>query len=1622
MLMDPPVMQADCQLQNDVEKISSISYDRKHTLSCNDHGWQASDVHQTNAAISCNPAEVNNSSGSSTDEKVDGSSEKSSVSLDGLSEVNFFVPHKEKNVQDAYFNDVRFQLNASLENNGSPGDANCSKHCINKEDLHHSQEEMCSPSNIVTGLRPCQSNGDVLTSKGKKMTEVQLKYNINVDAESKEFGTDIASKGVGTDLVNKEVGHDMAGSHDAQKELPCPLQGLSERACGGLVSKIFSQEENETSVSPKNGMDMLVHNNSCNGNTNDVGGEMDTRSIEEDHAVALWVKWRGKWRTGIRCCRADCPLSTLKAKPTIDRKTYIVVFFPQTRTYSWVDMLLVLPIDEYPVPLVNGTHRKWRKMVKDLSVPRRFIMQKLAISMLNFSDELHTEAIIENARKATAWKEFAREASCCRDYTDLGKMLVKLQKMILPDYTSSHWLQNSSDLWGQKCNIAHDAETVEILAEELRQSVLWDKVDELWNAPMQPELVPEWKTWKQEVMKQFFSSHAVGNTGNFDQSNSYDDPGMDQQARRKRPKLEVRRGEPHFSHANDANCSILSEGLNGNNFPSRPITDGHMEVLASVDQNNTVTFLSNSAPHEIAESGHINPALQNARHEFDSLKNSRQCSAYIETKGRQCGRWANDGDIYCCVHQSMHDRYSREDRGLSGDALVCSGMTNLGRQCKHRAQHGSIFCKKHRSQTSLDTVSSDNLFSSSGGLHKREESPKGMEKNSNSSAICIVDAERASSSQVPLQMQLTSTMAAEISGDKACGLENPDMFYPMATSMAKANSDTDLCIGILSHDNIVECQDYAKRHTLYCEKHLPKFLKRARNGKSRLISKDVFINLLKGCASRQEKICLHRACEFLYWFLRNNFSRQQSGLGNDYMPQILAEVSKDTDVGEFLLKLISSEREKLTNLWGFGTNGSQQINPDNQEGSMIVLQEEKTNHSAGLKCKICAQEFSDDQCLALHWTEVHRKETRWLFRGYSCAVCMDPFTNRKVLEKHVQEKHGAQYLQYSILFRCMSCDSNFLNMDLLWQHIVSDHAHEFGLLDAPQRPKGQSVRTEGTSFKALYDNHDLGKDDGSQKLTCRLCGLRFDLLADLGRHNQVAHMDQGTVGHIPPGRGKYQLNRGRHYYSAFKKNLRPSGSLKKRSSSGIEKHFDISSSDLSMITSQVAEPETANLGKLVDFQCSDVAQILFSKIQKTRPHPSNLDILSVARSVCCKTSLLAALEVKYGTMPENIFVKAAKLCSDIGIPINWHQEEFTCPKGCKSGYTSNTLPPLQLTHVDFPTVASVMNPPENDGTWGMEEYHYVLDSEHFMWKLKNERVVLCEDVSFGREKVPIVCAIDVDAKESLHMKPEELLQHCCSVPWQGFHYVTTRLMDSSLVDSESYMVGCVCSHAHCSPEKCDHVNLFDSVYENLVDMYAMPMHGRFAYDENGKIILQEGYPIYECNSLCTCDASCKNKVLQQGLLVKLELFRTDNKGWAVRATEPIPQGTFVCEYVGEVVKDDETMRNTESESKSGCSYLLDIASHIDRERVKTLGTTPYMIDATRYGNVSRFINHSCSPNLSARLVLVESKDCQLAHVGLFASQDIAVGEELSFDYRWKLQSGDGCPCHCGAQNCRGRVY
>lgn len=41
--------------------------------------------------------------------------------------------------------------------------------------------------------------------------------------------------------------------------------------------------------------------------------------------------------------------------------------------------------------------------------------------------------------------------------------------------------------------------------------------------------------------------------------------------------------------------------------------------------------------------------------------------------------------------------------------------------------------------------------------------------------------------------------------------------------------------------------------------------------------------------------------------------------------------------------------------------------------------------------------------------------------------------------------------------------------------------------------------------------------------------------------------------------------------------------------------------------------------------------------------------------------------------------------------------------------------------------------------------------------------------------------------------------------------------------------------------------------------------------------LQEGNSVYECNDMCRCGKTCRNRILQKGVQVKLEVFKTKEK-------------------------------------------------------------------------------------------------------------------------------------------------
>ena len=156
------------------------------------------------------------------------------------------------------------------------------------------------------------------------------------------------------------------------------------------------------------------------------------------------------------------------------------------------------------------------------------------------------------------------------------------------------------------------------------------------------------------------------------------------------------------------------------------------------------------------------------------------------------------------------------------------------------------------------------------------------------------------------------------------------------------------------------------------------------------------------------------------------------------------------------------------------------------------------------------------------------------------------------------------------------------------------------------------------------------------------------------------------------------------------------------------------------------------------------------------------------------------------------------------------------------------------------------------------------------------------------------------------------------------------------------------------------------------------------------------------------------------------ILQVGGKGFALKAAEVIQAGEFVMEYVGEVIDDAQCeARLLDYKHSTGEKhiYLMELSCDV-------------VIDASRKGNSSRFINHSCDPNCvtqkwyivsyfgvfaTLRLCyvhyrLVGSETC----IGIFALKDIVRNAELTYDYKFK-HFGEAMPCLCGAPQCSGII-
>ncbi|KAJ1921058.1 translation initiation factor activity protein [Mycoemilia scoparia] len=219
------------------------------------------------------------------------------------------------------------------------------------------------------------------------------------------------------------------------------------------------------------------------------------------------------------------------------------------------------------------------------------------------------------------------------------------------------------------------------------------------------------------------------------------------------------------------------------------------------------------------------------------------------------------------------------------------------------------------------------------------------------------------------------------------------------------------------------------------------------------------------------------------------------------------------------------------------------------------------------------------------------------------------------------------------------------------------------------------------------------------------------------------------------------------------------------------------------------------------------------------------------------------------------------------------------------------------------------------------------------------------------------------------------------------------------------------------------------------------------YDSNGLLITESGSSIYECNHMCSCGPDCHMRVVQKGRTVPLRIFKSKNRGWGVDAMTLIKKGQFICEYVGEIITYIEAEHRLSSEVELGTSYLFDLDSEVQEHEF-----SDFTIDARHYGNISRFINHSCEPNIEIRAVFIEHWDKRLHRLALFARRDIMPGEELAFDYnpgrkfidsdsdlnhsenlvhknnmpRSGQKASTTIPkhfiCYCGTASCRGKIF
>ncbi|KAF9617622.1 hypothetical protein IFM89_037685 [Coptis chinensis] len=283
--------------------------------------------------------------------------------------------------------------------------------------------------------------------------------------------------------------------------------------------------------------------------------------------------------------------------------------------------------------------------------------------------------------------------------------------------------------------------------------------------------------------------------------------------------------------------------------------------------------------------------------------------------------------------------------------------------------------------------------------------------------------------------------------------------------------------------------------------------------------------------------------------------------------------------------------------------------------------------------------------------------------------------------------------------------------------------------------------------------------------------------------------------------------------------------------------------------------------------------------------------------------------------------------------------------------------------------------------------------------------LILPDLTSGAEKLPVSLVNDVDYEKG------------------PAHFTYSRTLKySKPIKSMGPSVGCSCQSTclpgdpHCS--------------------CVMKNGGSLPHTANGVLVVRK-HVIHECGPSCKCYPNCRNQVSQNGLRVRLEVFKTNDRGWGLRSWDPICAGTFICEYAGEVV--DEVKVGVDMDGDEENEYVFDSTCDIDdsfewnyapelldEERHEARGPQLSLVISVKHsGNVARFMNHSCSPNVFWQPVLYDHSDESFPHIMFYAMKHIPPMTELTYDYGLcgtYFRNMQRRVCLCGSYKCRGFIH